>query len=333
MAVQRPTTSRRVTALDVAREAGVSRATVGFVLNDTPNQTISEGTRDRVFRAAELLGYRPNSAARALASGRSRIILLVLPDWPAEYRLRDYLDEVSLVLDKAGYSLVTYTRQPSQSARPLWESLNADLVVGMASFSAPDVASMLACGVRAIHPDPDYPYRPDVSLAFSAGPELQVEHLHERGHRRLVYAAFTEPYASSMVVARHAAANERARALGLPDLDLRRIDYREGAPQEVVREWLDAGITGVVAFNDDVAAAVVGTAVRAGLKLPADLAVIGHDDSPIAAMFVPSLSTVRIDTAALGRRFGEFVLHRVDDRPLPTPHVSEKPVLVQRETS
>ncbi|HWU48134.1 MAG TPA: LacI family DNA-binding transcriptional regulator, partial [Humibacter sp.] len=86
---------RRVTAADIAREVGVSRATVGFVLNSTPGQTISEATRDKVIDAAQRLGYRPHLAAKALASGRSRIILLVLPDWPMEYSMRRVVEEAS----------------------------------------------------------------------------------------------------------------------------------------------------------------------------------------------------------------------------------------------
>jgi DNA-binding LacI/PurR family transcriptional regulator len=192
---------------------------------------------------------------------------------------------------------------------------------------------MLACGVRQIYPDPDRPDLPDVSLAFSTGPELQVDHLHERGHRKLVYATFAETRASSMVIARHQAASDRARLLGLAAPDLESIDYRDGSPDDAVRRWLDVGITGVVAFNDDVAAAVASAAVRAGLWLPADLAVIGHDDSPIATMFVPALSTIRINTAALGRGFADFVLHRVDRRPVPASRTSPKPTLVRRETT
>ncbi|ONH52056.1 LacI family transcriptional regulator [Frankia sp. CcI49] len=333
MTASESATGRRVTAQDVAREAGVSRATVGFVLNNTPGQTIPEHTRERVLRAAARLDYRPNSAARALASGRSRIILLVLPDWPIEFRLQNYLDEASLVLDRAGYSLVTYTRHPDRTSRPLWESLSPDLVVGPAPFSAPDIASMLACGVREIYPDPDHPGTTDVSLAISAGPELQVEHLHGTGHRRLVYAAFTEDHPSSMIIARHRAASDRARSLGLAALGLERIHYRDDSPDDAIRRWLGTGITGVVAFNDDVAAAVTGAAVRAGLRMPADLAVIGHDDSPISAMFVPALSTIRFDTAALGRGFADFALHLIDGRPLPASYAVPKPVLVRRATS
>ncbi|ONH31623.1 substrate-binding domain-containing protein [Pseudofrankia asymbiotica] len=61
--------------------------------------------------------------------------------------------------------------------------------------------------------------------------------------------------------------------------------------------------------------------------------MVGHDDSPIATMFVPALSTIRIETAALGRGFADFVLHLVDRRPLPTGLTAPRPVLVHRETS
>ncbi|MEX5632645.1 LacI family DNA-binding transcriptional regulator [Parafrankia sp. FMc2] len=333
MTVSEPAAGRRVTAVDVAREAGVSRATVGFVLNNTRGQTIPKDTRERVLRASERLGYRPNSAARTLASGRSRIILLVLPDWPIEFRMRNYLDEASLALDRAGYSLVTYTRHADQTARPLWESLSPDLVVGTIPFSPPDVDSMLACGVRKIYPNPGRTEPIDASLALSAGPRLQVDHLHERGHRNLVYVAAVEAHASSMIAARFQAASERARSLGLTALTLEEINYRSASTDETIRRMFDAGITGVVAFNDDVAAAVASGAVRAGLRMPDDLAVIGHDDSPIAAMFVPALSTIRIDTVALGRRFADFVLRSVEQRPAPTSRTVVEPTLVQRETS
>lgn len=141
-----------------------------------------------------------------------------------------------------------------------------------------------------------------------------------------------QAHTSSLVTARYQAAVDRARALGLAELGLEWIDYRGGS-NEAVRRWLGAGITGVVAFNDDVAAAVASAAVRSGLQLPADLAVIGHDDAPIATMFVPGLSTIRIDTVALGRRFADFVLHRVEQRPAPIAHTVPGPVLIQREST
>ena len=69
-------TSRRVTLNDVAAASGVSRATVSFVLNDDPHQTISAATRDRVKEAARTLGYVPHGVARALREGTSRVVVL-----------------------------------------------------------------------------------------------------------------------------------------------------------------------------------------------------------------------------------------------------------------
>ncbi|MBL7496355.1 LacI family DNA-binding transcriptional regulator [Frankia sp. CNm7] len=327
------TVRRRVTSTDVAREAGVSRATVTYVLNDTPGQTIPQSTRTRVLEAAARLGYRPNSAARTLASGRSRIVLLVLPDWPQEFSFRHFLDEASLALDESGYSLVTYTRHPGTRGRPLWEALNPDLVIGLVPFDPDDVASIRGCGVTRLFPDPDESDSADLSMAVSAGPELQVDHLIDRGHRRLVYATFKEPPPYSLVLARHRAACDRAYTRGLPPPDLERIDHQDGSTEEAIRRWRDMGITGVIAFNDIVAAVVVVAAATAGLRVPDDIAVIGHDDNQTAAMFVPQLSTIRFDPSTLGRDFANLALHKLEGRPWQNPDASTRVTLVRRRTT
>ncbi|MBL7493821.1 LacI family DNA-binding transcriptional regulator [Frankia sp. AgB1.9] len=335
MSVSDATARRRVTASDVAKAAGVSRATVGFVLNQTPGQTISERTRARVIEASVRLGYRPNGAAQVLASGRSRIVVLVVPDWPIEFRFRAFLDEASLALDEAGYSLVTHFRHPHGPTRRLWETVTPDLVVGIAPFTPDDLASLRACGVKRILPDQTLfrPAEPDTSLASIDGPRLQVEHLRERGHERLGYAVFDEPRLSSLVTARHGAACTHAAALGLPALDLRCLDYRDRATDEVVRGWHEGGLTGIAAYNDDVAAAVVGAALRLGLRVPEDLAVVGHDDSPIATIMVPALSSIHFDSAALGRHFAALALSRVNGRPLPAGDPPANVTLIQREST
>ncbi|MCK9896159.1 substrate-binding domain-containing protein [Frankia sp. AgB32] len=125
----------------------------------------------------------------------------------------------------------------------------------------------------------------------------------------------------------------RARALDLPPPELCYLDHRASDAPAVVRAWLADGITGVVAYNDDAAAAVVGTAIRAGLRVPADLAVVGNDDAPLASLFVPALTTVRLDTALLGRWLAEYVLHRLRGSPPPAWPAAGEPVLVHRETT
>ncbi|MFE3828534.1 LacI family DNA-binding transcriptional regulator [Streptomyces sp. NPDC059092] len=326
-------TPRRPTATDVARAAGVSRATVGFVLNQTPGKTISRSTSERVRDEAARLGYRPNGAARTLAGGRSRIVLLVLPDWPMEHTLRDYVEEAALVLEDAGYSLVTHTRRSDGRTRPLWESLHPDIVFGFAPFAPDEVASMRDCGIPKIFPDPARGEPFDISLAVSAGPRLQVQHLYDRGCRSLAYATWAPARPPFLAEARHRAAQAHAHSLGLPPLGLRNTDHRDGSADLAVREWRDTGVTGVAAFNDEVAAAAVGAAVRAGIRVPEELAVIGHDDTPLAAMFVPSLSSIHFSTTALGRFFADLALRELDGRPLPRREATENATLVRREST
>jgi DNA-binding LacI/PurR family transcriptional regulator len=325
--------AKRVTAADIARSLGISRATVGFVLNDTPGQTISATTRDRVLAEAKRLGYRPNNAARALASGHSRIILLVLPDWPLDYSMRTNLDEASLALDEAGYSLVTMTPHPGGHAQPLWETLRPDVVMGMARFSGEQLAQIRANGVPHVIPDtPMGAADPDEQLGFAAGPRLQVEHLVDRGRRRLAFAGSTDPRLADLVGQRRALTRARAAELiGEPLIADEDID--ETSVASALAQWIDNGVDGVVAYNDDVAALIVGAALRAGVDIPGRIAIVGHDDTPLARLYVPALSSVRVDSAGLGRYLAQLALSAALGSPPPLAGPETEAVLVVRETT
>lgn len=316
---------KRVTAADIARSLGISRATVGFVLNETPGQTISAATRDRVLAEAERLGYRPHRAARALASGQSRIVLLVLPDWPIEYSLGSHLEEASLALDEAGYSLVTWTPHPSGRARPLWETLQPDVVMGLVPFTSEQAATIERTGAKVVNQREDA----GEPFGFSRGPELQVRHLVERGHRRLAYVTSSDPRLRDLANERRALATATAHQVGAT-IETTSDDSRI---LDDLPSLLDRGITGVVAYNDDVAAATVGAALRHGIAVPEQLAVVGHDDAPIARLLVPSLTTIHVDTAGLGRYFAAIALHAATDGPEPTAGPETRADLVVREST
>jgi len=326
--------ARRVTAADVARSLGVSRATVGFVLNDTPGQTISEATKQRVLAEAARLGYRPHKAAQALAGGRSRIIMMVLPDWPMDHRLQRYLAETAAALEKAGYLLVTHTHRPGADARPMWESLSPEVVMGFAPFTDAELESMHANGITKIIPDPEAPLSTaGKDPASVAGVRMQLEHLASIGHSRLGYAAPEDPRLAQFAQVRVDAARAATARLGLGEPSVRTVDYRDGTADDAVREWLTDGVTAVVAYNDDVAAMVISGALRAGRNVPADLAVIGYDDSPIAAIFVPSISTIHIDDTGLWRQLADLALHEADGRPFPDVDYGFTAELIHREST
>ncbi|MEV4364964.1 LacI family DNA-binding transcriptional regulator [Nonomuraea sp. NPDC049625] len=324
---------RRVTASDIARSLGISRATVGFVINDTPGQTISEATRRKVLAEAARLGYRPHAAAQALARGSNRIVLFILPDWPVEHSLRRYLEEATLVLDRAGYSLVTWTRHAGGRSRPLWETLDPDLVVPVVPLPRDDLDVLRReAGARLLFGGGEPSELHEVP-SLRAGPALQVEHLHERGHARVAVARTGEPRLELLAGLRASLARARAAELGLEIADVRTVSDEDGSAADAVRDWVDSGVTGVIAYNDDIAAAVVGAAVRAGIALPGRLAVVGHDDSPLARLLVPALTSVRVDVAGLGRYAAHRALHAlgVEDTPPAEPGVWAS--VVHRETS
>lgn len=327
-------TLKRVTAADVAHALGISRATVGFVLNNTPGQKISAVTRERVLAEAKRLGYRPHTAARALRSGQSRIVLLILPDWPMDYSMRTHLDEASLVLDRAGYSLVTMTPHPGGQAQPLWETLRPDVVLGMAPLPREMTSEIRESGVQhvlaAVLEDQPEPAQGD--LGFVEGPRLQVEHLLSTGRRMLAFAGSADPRIADLVRIRRTLAGrtltERTGTGFAADAD---ID--QGNAAEVLEDWLSRGVDGVVAYNDDIAALVAGSVLRSGRSVPGDVAVVGHDDSPLASLFVPGLTSVRIDTAGLGRYVAELALSAVTDSPKPEAGPETEAHLVIRQST
>lgn len=323
------TATRRATSSDIARSLGISRTTVAFVLNDTPGQTISAATRDRVLAEAKRIGYRPHIAARALASGRSRIVLLVLPDWPLDFNLRRNLEEAALALDEAGYSLITFTPHPTDRARPLWEVLQPDVVVGLMPLHPAQVQAIRRSGVDKIIPDPDAPL---VEEYPEEGPILQVRHLADLGHTRVGYAGSADARVADLVALRRRRAEDTADELGLR-LSCADLELTAESADRAVAGWHAAGITAVAAYNDDIAAAVVGAALRLGLRVPEDLSVIGHDDTPLAGVLEPRMSSVHIEVAGLGRYLAALALSAVEDAPPPTTGPELRAALVTRAST
>ena len=324
-------TARRVTTSDIARSLGISRATVGYVLNDTPGQTISEATRRRVLAEAERLGYRPNAAATALARGSSRVVLFLLPDWPVGHTLREYLEEATSVLDGAGYSLVTAMSRTSGQSRPLWETLDPDFVVPVAPLTDAELAAFRRPGAPRVLAGGEQV--PEQLPATQAGSTLQVRHLHDLGHTRLAFAYPADPRVAGLASARAAAVRAQAAKLGLRVTGERMISDTDDSAGSAVHDWLATGVTGVVAYNDNTAAAVVGAAIHAGVAVPDRLAVVGHDDSPLARLFLPALTSVRTDAAAMGRRTAQAVLHSLGVREEPPAPVAINATVVRRATT
>ncbi|MFI0350173.1 LacI family DNA-binding transcriptional regulator [Actinomadura sp. 9N407] len=293
---------KRITSADVARAAGVSRTTVSFVLNDRPGQSIPEETRRRVLEAARSLDYRPHASARALAAGRSDIVLLAVPDLPIGPGISRFVEELAAAL--ADHRLTLVTHLTGARGRPLPDvcaTLSATAVIGFDSFEPAMVEALHRAGASVVLP------AEGAASAMSEIGRLQAEHLIGRGHRRLGYAMPTDSGLRPMAEARLEGA---ARACAVAELDRpvaldTGMEIAEAAL--AVTGWTARSVTGVCAFNDEIAMAVLAGMREHGLAAPADIAVIGADDVPAARLTAPPLTTVAYDLREVGRRRAEAV--------------------------
>ncbi|WP_250008463.1 LacI family DNA-binding transcriptional regulator [Actinoplanes sp. M2I2] len=326
-------TTRRVTSADVARLAGVSRATVSYVLNDTPRQTISAGTRDRVREAAARLGYSPSAAARTLRTGRSDVVLCLLPDWPIGTEVGSNLGHLSAALARHGLTLVVHPgNHADRPIAELWKAITPAAVIAYTAFTDPEIAAMRSAGVALIALS-----RRDRGHELAVPQELvgrrQAEHLAQAGHTRLGYAYPDDPRVRFFAEPRLAGVRAVCAARRLPTPVGLTVPLDPAAAADAVRRWQATGVTGVCAYNDEVALAVLAGLRRDNRSAPDDLAVIGVDDIPAARLAGPPLTTVTTDQAVVGAHLAATVVAAMQGRAAPTLPAADIVRVVPRESA
>ncbi|WP_323187594.1 LacI family DNA-binding transcriptional regulator [Streptomyces sp. NBC_01275] len=275
-----------MTLNDVAAASGVSRATVSFVLNDDPRQTISTPTRERVLAAARELGYVPHGIARALREGSSRIVVLNVDRGLEGNFSRSYIrgldDELAahdhVLLVRHGHLGPRSNRQVLDAIAP-----RAELRFGEAYLGGRE------------------PDEGDWENGFAAHAALQIRHLADRGHTHLAMALPDHEF--PLTQARLRFAHETARRLDLAPLTSFVVPRPRQAGTDAVRDFRAAHpeVTAVAAFDDPVGLRTLTAVHDLGLTAPADLAVIGYDDTEYGELVTPALTTVHIDAESRGR--------------------------------
>lgn len=282
-----------VTSVDVARASGVSRTTVSYVLSGRQDVAIPESTRQRVRDAAERLGYRPSAAARALRSGRSHLVLCVLPDWPMGPVLDSLLEHLSAELAARGLSVLVHHGRGPDTLNELWRAVTPRAVVGFTGLPEADERAMQQAGIPVVTTVQDDAEPGRFAAAQVALGRLQAEHLTGLGHRRLGAAVTTEDRLADLADPRAEGVRRVCAERGLPEPVVEAVPLTADGAAHAVRTWRAAGVTAVAAYNDEVALAVLAGLRQEGLHAPGDLAVIGVDDIPAAQLADPPLSTVR----------------------------------------
>ncbi|MFF8835229.1 LacI family DNA-binding transcriptional regulator [Streptomyces sp. NPDC015130] len=325
---ERPTGQAVPTSADVARLAGVSRATVSYVLNNTSAVRISEPTRRRVREAAEELGYVPHAAARSLRAGHSRMVLLPSAHIPVGPLYSQFFNELQWELRRLDYTVVQYGSvglKPDEAARA-WAELRPVAVVslGEVELTEQSVELLKRSGARAVITLGTQEVPGTHSLAMDQGRigEVAVAHLVESGRRRIGVVVPEEPglgmfSGPRLEGARRAAGNAGAGAgaagVTVVPLPLR---YDEGSADELAGRWRELGLDAVFAYNDEYAMLLMRALQDAGISVPDETAVVGADDLLLGRLLRPRLSTVHIDMV-LGRELAELVDQAVRDADAP----------------
>lgn len=320
---------------DVARLAGVSHQTVSRVINN--ENTVRQITRDRVLKAMAELKYRPSMVARALVTRKTRTIGLISTGNPL-------------------YGPSSTTLGFNEAAR------NAGYQVTIASMSNSDPGAMLAAvdvllaqsvealvliaadftSIEAIHDlELDVPLVAaessgrnglhSVSIDQFRGAELATAHLAELGHRSILHLG--GPPGSLDASERERGWRTELARRGLPISEIVRGDWSPEsgflAAEQLLRE---TGATAVFSANDQMALGLLHALSDRGLSVPGDFSVVGFDDIPEAAHFIPPLTTVRQDFAELGRQILEALLEVLAGNEVGDP-VRTAPELVVRRSA
>nr|WP_090032092.1 LacI family DNA-binding transcriptional regulator [Cellulomonas marina] len=293
---------------DVAALAGVSHQTVSRVVNEHPS--VLPDTRERVQAAIAALGYRRNSAARALVTRRSGV-LGAITIGGTHYGPTSTLLELEDAARAAGFVVTVATlRQGDEAA--VGHALERLLEIGVEGVAvvAPttQVADVLS-GLRATVPVvlvssyTEGP-RPEgvhaVAVGQRAGARLATEHLLAHGRAEVVHVAGPQDWFDARD--RVAGWRDACEAAGVPARTPIGAGWDAADGYAAGRRLLDEGLPpAVFAANDQLALGLLRALSEAGVRVPDDVAVVGFDDEPGAAFYSPPLTTVRQDFAALGR--------------------------------
>ncbi|HEX3803459.1 MAG TPA: LacI family DNA-binding transcriptional regulator [Solirubrobacteraceae bacterium] len=315
---------------DVAKQAGVSEATVSRVLNGRPG--ISEGTRAAVLTALDVIGYERPTHLRVR---RARMVGLIVPElqnpvFPA------LAEVVSGALAQRGFNAVLCTRTGSMSEAEYVEMLLERQVSGMifaggqyAEADAPhehyERLLQLRLPVVLVNAAAEHLDFPRVSTDDAVAMEQAYAHLAYLGHERIGLILGPPDH---VPCARKLAAFEQVA--NAPSEFVERTRFSLEGGHAAGRRLIDRGVTAIICASDPLALGAIRAARRSGLSVPTDLSVIGYDDSLLMSCTDPPLTTVRQPLEAIGRAAVEMLAGQIEGSPVSTEELFFEPEVVAR---
>lgn len=321
--------ARPPTIYDVAEVAGVSHQTVSRFLK---GEGVRPRNREQVIHAIAELGYRPNFAARALATSRSQRIA-VLTQEMGEIGPGRILQGATLEAREAGYLLDIMPLDVSDRSAidEAIRQANAQAIAGILALVSTD--EMIDAFDRTdfrvpafIGAEEDDARGEHPAQRNARGMDLVVDHLADLGHRRFFHIAGPRRWVAARN--RELAFEHALAKVGLVSAGVAYGDWSAASGYDVASEIpRNLGITAVVAANDQMALGAILALSRRGLAVPQDVSVTGFDDIPESAFITPPLTTVRLDFEEQGRDAFRRLASLIEDRPMSVAAMSAELVL------
>ncbi|MBH0781829.1 LacI family DNA-binding transcriptional regulator [Nocardia bovistercoris] len=327
----------RPTMADVAARAGVSRALVSLVMRDSPK--VSAHRRRAVLAAAEDLGYRPHAMARSLASGVSDIVGVMVSDLRNPF-FAEVVEGMDDAAQEAGLHLVLNTgRRSAVREQAALDSLLAFRPGGVILLSPVLPAAAIRAAAQhgpvvLVSRGSTAPGVDTVNDDGVTGAGLAVDHLAALGHRRIVHL---DGGAAATSAARRRGYREAMSRHGLAPMVVP-SEHTDAAGASAVQALLNLFSridfpTALVCGNDFNALGAIAALREAGLRVPDDVSVVGYDNTSIAAMPHPALTTVDQPRNSMGRLAIRALTERLREGRTTATHHRVEPSLVVRATS
>lgn len=319
---------RRVTSADVARVAGVSRTTVSFVLNGE-DRRISTETRARVLAVADELGFVPFAPARLLRGAASRLVLVITPELagaPHEVGAR-IVSRLGERLAADGLDVIwQFGRAAARAALDL-----TPCVV----LASPDESDPAFFALAKKFDVPVLPMFPGVTDFVGSAGGAQATYLLEQGHRALAFAAPDDPALREASDIRELAVREAVGSRGIGAVQRLTMSASRDNGAVALDDLLTRHpeVTGICAFDDQVALQVLAAAHDLRMDVPGRIAVIGVDDLPAASFAIPALTTVATAIDEFVEDLAKLVRARIEGSVGPVVRLPLTPHIVRRNSA
>ena len=291
------------TIRDVARVSELSVASVSRVLNGHNN--VHPDTRQKVLDAMQALGYSPNAAARSLSTAKAHAIGVVLPDLHGEF-FSELMRGMDQAASKRGYMLLMSNMHADSllagQAMGAMRGRVDGLIVMAPQLSAHDLAKTLPVGLPAVLINsPDDAGHHNMRIDNRGGVTLMIRHLLANGRKRIVHLAGVR---DNLDASERAQAYRDALAALAPEMPVRVLegDFTDESGERLVQQLIADGteFDAIFAANDMMALGALQALRTVGVQVPAQVAVAGFDDVPLARYL--GLTTMRVDMVGIGQR-------------------------------